>query len=845
MTGQPIEVPSRPTDPRRRLIARAPAAAVSSHSAANMPPQTPLPSAARPPRTTTLFVIDSSDDEAYDVKPIVTPPQARAAPPRTSTGHRHHGGHASSASARTASPARTLADIRPLSSSSSSSASASTPAKHIRFTENSSPPMPPPPQPPHERRTSQGGRAGMGQPGTPSTHALPQRLPYGPDAATPGSSSLSVAGSDSGKRRRGSVQGYDEQAPAAKRSHVQKQLQQRHQQQQQHHNQRHDKAHAHQKRQQQHQEHHQQRQPHPKIASASTTSPPAAVPAPKAEPFTIGLREITPPHVPHVATVTPPSFVPAVPTVDTAAAAAGQAAAQAAAHAASHAAEESAAAAKAMWTRIEGIMQTIQLQSDRLKQLTEQMKQLEMERVALEQERTKANDDLQRQLAEYHAIKPVRIPVITLAPAPPPPALVPPPAVVVAPAIAAVAARPKIALASRPAAVVAASPEPPAASPIFAAPAPGAANPAVLVRPQKVQIKSTELISRIATRVPRALIVNPVGPAECAITAHQDGGIRFFDLSTKEHVANIAATALRHSKVESMAALGASHLIMANTEKDSKQKLTLVHVHDYAKPTFRATTHAFSYDMHDSYISAVAADRNQALRFVTSGIRDKKTYLWQLDVGGCGDDDLPAELAFRTHYKLFQVPVHHTARVQAQSLTGADLWTGGADGRLHWYDLDADRSRWSFQLRAQRITQILESSVDTNLLVIALAAQESQFAVCDKRLVDRSDFRPCVTGTFGVVTDKNMSAYTTCALDPYDAHYFAAGAEHAAVNLWDLRYVAAHYRAANQQMDRFVHPTQTVQGVHRENRVSAVAFAPHRRMLLSLGFDHGLGFVSM
>ncbi|KNE54368.1 hypothetical protein AMAG_00345 [Allomyces macrogynus ATCC 38327] len=836
MTGQPVEVPSRPTDARRRLIARVPAAAVSSHSADNMPPQTPPPpSAARPPsRTTMLFVIDSSDDEAYDVKPIVTPPQARAAPPRTSTGHRHHGGHASSASARTESPARTLADLRP-PSSSSSSASASTPAKHIRFTENSSPPMPPPPQPPRERRASQGGRAGMGQPGTPSTHALPQRPPYGPDAATPGSSSSSVAGSDSGKRRRGSAQGYDEQAPAAKRSHVLKQQQQQplpKQQQKQH--------------QQRHQEHRQQRQPHPKSASASTASIPAAVPAPKAESFTIGLREITPPRAPHA--VTPPSLVPAVPIVDTAAAAARQAAAQAAAHAASHAAEESAAAAKAMWTRIEGIMQTIQLQSDRLKQLTEQMKQLEMERVALEQERAKANDDLQRQLAEYHAIKPVRIPVITPAPAPPPPAPVPPPAVVVAPAIAAVAARPKIAPATRPAAMVAASPELPAAVLHSAAPAPGAANPAVLVRPQKVQIKSTEQISRIATRVPRALIVNPVGPAECAITAHQDGGIRFFDLSTKEHVANIAATALRHSKVESMAALGASHLIMANTEKDSKQKLTLVHVHDYAKPTFRATTHAFSYDMHDSYVSAVAADRNQALRFVTSGIRDKKTYLWQLDtagVGGSGDDDLPAELAFRTHYKLFQVPVHHTARVQAQSLTGADLWTGGADGRLHWYDLDADRLRWSFQLRAQRITQILESSVDANLLVIALAAQESQFAVCDKRLVDRSDFRRCVTGTFGVVTDKNMSAYTTCALDPYDAHYFAAGAEHAAVNLWDLRYVAAHYRAANQQMDRFVHPTQTVQGLHRENRVSAVAFAPHRRMLLSLGFDHGLGFVSL
>ncbi|KAJ3348544.1 hypothetical protein GGF32_006128 [Allomyces javanicus] len=497
-----------------------------------------------------------------------------------------------------------------------------------------------------------------------------------------------------------------------------------------------------------------------------------------------------------------------------------------------------------MWTRIEGIMQTIQIQGDRLKQLTEQMKQLEMERVALEQERAKANDDLQRQLAEYHAIKPVRIPIVT--PAPPPPVPVPPPAVVVAPAVAAVTARPKSAPAARPAAVVAAPPEPQAAVPHAAVAAGAAADPAVLVRPQKVQIKSTELISRIATRVPRALLVNPVGPVECAITAHQDGGIRFFDLATKEHIANVSATALRHSKVESMATLGTSHLIMANTEKDSKQKLTLVHVHDYTKPTFRATTHAFSYDMHDSYVSAVAADRNQALRFVTSGIRDKKTYLWQLDTSDAGgnSDDLPAELAFRTHYKLFQVPVHHTARVQAQSLTGADLWTGGADGRLHWYDLDADRSRWSFQLRAQRITQILESSVDANLLVIALAAQESQFAVCDKRLVDRSDFRPCVTGTFGVVTDKNMSAYTTCALDPYDAHYFAAGAEHAAVNLWDLRYVAAHYRATNQQMDRFVHPTQTVQGVHRENRVSAVAFVPHRRMLLSLGFDHGLGIVS-
>ncbi|KNE56022.1 hypothetical protein AMAG_01865 [Allomyces macrogynus ATCC 38327] len=252
--------------------------------------------------------------------------------------------------------------------------------------------------------------------------------------------------------------------------------------------------------------------------------------------------------------------------------------------------------------------------------------------------------------------------------------------------------------------------------------------------------------------------------------------------------------------------------------------------------------------MHDSYVSAVAADRNQALRFITSGLRGKKTYLWQLDtadVGGSGDNDLPAELAFRTHYKLFQVPVHHTACVQAQSLTGADLWTGGANGRLHWYDLDADQLRWPFQLRAQRITQILESSVDANLLVIALAEQESQFAVCDKRLVDRSDIRSCVPDTFGVVTDKNLSTYTTSAHDPYDAHYFAAGAEHAAVNLRDLRYMAAHYRAANQQMDRFVHLTQTVQGVHRENRVSAVAFAPYRRMLLSLGFDHGLGFAPL
>ncbi|KAH8554263.1 WD40-repeat-containing domain protein [Umbelopsis sp. PMI_123] len=127
----------------------------------------------------------------------------------------------------------------------------------------------------------------------------------------------------------------------------------------------------------------------------------------------------------------------------------------------------------------------------------------------------------------------------------------------------------------------------------------------------------------------------------------------------------------------------------------------------------------------------------------------------------------------------------HTSRILSIQYheNSQTLYSGGADGKLTWYNLAMGNSGSEFRI-GERVNHILTNPVNPHLLMLCMATRTNQFRLYDLRV-------PQDTGLelmFGCSEPENVSRYLRPDWKPESWTVASGNMQDNKIHIWDLRY---------------------------------------------------------
>ncbi|KAI9288769.1 WD40-repeat-containing domain protein [Umbelopsis sp. AD052] len=162
--------------------------------------------------------------------------------------------------------------------------------------------------------------------------------------------------------------------------------------------------------------------------------------------------------------------------------------------------------------------------------------------------------------------------------------------------------------------------------------------------------------------------------------------------------------------------------------------------------------------------------------FVTGG-NDHGLMLWEVNkAAGTSQYQHPSVTPINSRHSSKVLSLHYHDLSQT-------LYSGGADGKLTWYNLALGNSGSEFKI-GERINHILSNPVNPHLLMLCMATRTNQFRLYDLRAPQDSG----LDLMFGCTEPDNVSRYLRPDWKPDSWTVASGNMQDHKIHIWDLRY---------------------------------------------------------
>ncbi|KAI8091589.1 WD40-repeat-containing domain protein [Thamnidium elegans] len=343
-----------------------------------------------------------------------------------------------------------------------------------------------------------------------------------------------------------------------------------------------------------------------------------------------------------------------------------------------------------------------------------------------------------------------------------------------------------------------------------------------------VRHKQQELIS---TKKPRSLLYNIAdntldrGINDLMITTSLDGELQFWSASEKRKIKTIGKDHLYDSWIDDICWATPKTLAFCPSQK-SNEPLKLVHVVSVTKTNVEGRIQTLQNSPHENGVSVIgsldtgsySSPNSETCSFVTGGY-DKSVYLWSLHRES-PDDDFTLKGTHRLNIK-------HTSALYSLCYDKFKniLFSGGSDERLTIFDLQSNTSLRELRL-TQRVSQIIQSKANPNIVLITTTNRSDQFAIYDQRIPGFDGIKL----RFGQMEQETLSRFTRPDMHENGYTVCCGGQAVPKLNFWDLRYSGVH-RSPSFSLE-----------THAKTRILRSLFIPHHDTIATLSSSRSINW---
>ncbi|KAG2183600.1 hypothetical protein INT43_006606 [Umbelopsis isabellina] len=292
-------------------------------------------------------------------------------------------------------------------------------------------------------------------------------------------------------------------------------------------------------------------------------------------------------------------------------------------------------------------------------------------------------------------------------------------------------------------------------------------------------------------RKPRSLLYN-IAPASSShlnkllVSTTMNGDIHMWNCDTRKIMTTVHKKDLQiDSWAEDICWATPETLAVAINQRDKHsegRQLCLVNIKD--NDQYQSSVQTFDQKPHFKGISAIAhvghsegSDGKVSSTFVTGG-DDHQLMLWEL-----------TRTDRKTNFQASGIsPLRskHTSHVHAihYDEKAHKVYSGGADRKLAWVNLDATTTATGEVKFEDRINHILANEVNPHLLMICLAGVKDQMRLYDVRMQHTS----ATVLSFGCSEPENVSRYIRPDWKPNSWTVAGGNMSDHKIYIWDVRY---------------------------------------------------------
>ncbi|KAJ2958027.1 hypothetical protein NQZ79_g6376 [Umbelopsis isabellina] len=304
------------------------------------------------------------------------------------------------------------------------------------------------------------------------------------------------------------------------------------------------------------------------------------------------------------------------------------------------------------------------------------------------------------------------------------------------------------------------------------------------------QIEQKEATAKY-DRKPRSLLYN-IAPTSSShldkllISTTMNGDIHMWNSKTRKIMTTVHKSDLQiDSWAEDICWATPETLVVAVNQRDKHREekhLCLVNIKDNEQ--YQSSVQTFDQKPHFKGISAITnvghsegSDGKISTTFVTGGF-DHNLMLWEMTRTDRKTKFLaPAISPLRSKHTSGVQAIHYDEKAHM-------LYSGGADRKLAWVNLDASTTATGEVKFSDRINHILANEVNPHLLMICLAGVKDQMRLYDVRMHPNS----ATVLSFGCSEPENVSRYIRPDWKPNSWTVASGNMSDHKIYIWDVRY---------------------------------------------------------
>ncbi|KAL0136641.1 WD40-repeat-containing domain protein [Mucor lusitanicus] len=333
----------------------------------------------------------------------------------------------------------------------------------------------------------------------------------------------------------------------------------------------------------------------------------------------------------------------------------------------------------------------------------------------------------------------------------------------------------------------------------------------------------------VFNKKPRSLLYNIAddsmskGMNELMITTSLDGELQFWNAAERRRIKTIGKDHIYDSWIDDICWATPSTLAFCPPQK-SDEPVKLVHIGNVTKTNVEGRIQTLDESPHENGISVIGSletgdynTRNmEKCSFVTGGY-DKSIYLWSLKRESPDDNFIPTGVS--------RLNIKHTSAIYSLCYDKYKnvLFSGGADERLVLFDMQTNTTLRELRL-AQRVSQIIQSKANPNIMLITSTLRSEQFYIYDQRVPGFDGIKL----RFGQHESETLSRFMKP--DMHENGYVVCCGHQSSskLNFWDLRYTDVH-KSVSFSMDT-PSTTRILRSMFKPNTETIVSLSSSRTM---------------